>query len=236
MSNRLIGQSSLKDGDVIGVVDDIPDDAEMTIDLLVEAGFQPVFVELEADAEVLIERLRASVRAVVCDHRLRQKVHYSGAEVVARCMSVQLPAVLITTYANTADSASIQRFKASIPEVLRRGSGSSPKALRLALDVANKETQGEYTAERKPYRTVVRVASLEDADQTYAEVFVSAWSPDEALRIPLEIITGETGVPADGIVGRRFLADVNIYARSADEVYLKNFEVLPEPPADWMAT
>jgi hypothetical protein len=229
----------LRDGDIVGVVDDVDTDAEATAELLIDAGFAPYRVPIIPNLGSLLDTLSGNARAVVCDHRLAKDdegrgVPYTGADVVAGCSERGFAAVLITTWANTDEATSIRQLRYRIPGVLKRGRASGSAVIRQALEAAQAEMQGVYSTERRSYRTVVRVADLEGGDPSLVEVIVPGWRPDEAILIPSSIILADTSLTADELPGRRFLADVNIYASDQSDLFFRHFEQLSEPPPDWM--
>jgi hypothetical protein len=229
----------LRDGDSIGVVDDVDRDAEATFELLIDAGFSPLRVPITPDLDRMVESVASDARAVICDHRLAKDeagrgVPYTGAEVVARCSERGFAAVLITTWANADEATSIRRFRDRIPRVLKRGRASGATVIRDALEAAQAETQGAYAAERQAHRTIVRVVQVEDGEDPLAEVIVSAWRPDEAILVPCALIVDDTSLATADLLGRRFLADVNIHAADEADLYFRSFEPLSEPPDDWM--
>jgi FixJ family two-component response regulator len=229
----------LREGDPVAVVDDIDRMARATALLVEDAGFQPVQIPpVHARVEDLLDQIAARSRATICDHRLGQRtaVPYDGAEVVARSNDHGIPAVLITTYANTDENTSIRRWRAGIPRLLRRGTQAHPDAIAKALRVAENEARGLYEVERTAYRTVVRVQDIRSWEgQSVAEVVVSAWHPDEVVELPTSLLLDTIDLQDQQLPGRRFMAEVNIYAETAGELYFRAFEPAPEVPSDWLA-
>jgi hypothetical protein len=233
----LVTDRPLSEGDKVAVVDDVQEDAVMTASLVSEAGFDPVVITPPPSSiDSLLSEIRKSARAVVCDHRLsdRGRVRYYGAEVVARSNEQHFPAVLITTYADV-DYASIRLWRAGIPCMLKRGREAGPDEIIEALNRTEKEVHGLFSAERKPYRTVVRVEKIRaSASYGIAEIVVSAWNPAEVIEIPVELIRRDLKEPKILSVGSRYMADVNIFAPTPDELYFRNFEPAPEIPEGWL--
>jgi FixJ family two-component response regulator len=231
-------EQPLREGDPVAVVDDIEQMARSMASLVEEAGFRPVQIPpVHANVEELLAQIAAESRATVCDHRLGQRtaVPYDGAEVVARSNRNGVPAVLITTYANTDENTSIRRWRAGIPRLLRRGTEADPATITEALRVAEKEAGGLYELERTAYRTVVRVEAVRSWEgQSVAEVVVAAWHPDEVVELPTSLLLETVDVRAQHLLGRRFMAEVNIYAETAGELYFRAFEPAPEVPSEWL--
>jgi hypothetical protein len=232
----LVLDRPLSEGDKVAVVDDVQEDAAMTASLVSEAGFEPVVITPPLPSlDSLLSDIRKSARAVVCDHRLsdRGRVKYYGAEVVARSNQQHFPAVLITTYADV-DYESIRLWRAGIPCMLKRGREAGPDEIIEALNRTEKEVYGVFSPERKPYRAVVRVENIKPSARFgVAEVVVSAWNPAEVIEIPVELIRRDLKEPKVVSGGSRYMADVNIFAPSPDELYFRNFEPAPEIPEGW---
>jgi FixJ family two-component response regulator len=229
-------EHSLGQGDPVSVVDDTAEDADLTAALVREAGFEPIVITPPLPSiELLLDRISKHSRALVCDHRLADRAHvnYYGAEVVAKSNEINVPAILITTYADV-EAYSIRLWRSRIPRLLRRGRESDPDTIVEALIQAGGEVIGHYEPERKAYRTVVRIENLRSVEGTrVAEVVISAWNPSEVVEIPLALL-GEHGSKTDDeLRGRRFMAYVNIYAETADQLYFRDFEPAPEIPEGW---
>jgi hypothetical protein len=226
----------LSQGDPVVVVDDIAEDADLTAALVREAGFVPIIITPPLPSiEGLLIRIKKDARAVVCDHRLaeRANVSYYGAEVVARSNEINIPAVLITTYADV-EAYSIRLWRSRIPRLLRRGRESDPDTIFEALNQADAEVGGRYAPGRRAYRTVVRIENVRMVEGTrVAEVVVSAWNPSEVVEIPLALLGEHSSKTDDELRGGRFMAYVNIYADTAGELYFRDFELAPELPDGW---
>ncbi len=226
----------LGQGDAVAVVDDIVEDADLTAALVREAGFEPIVIAPPPPSiERLLAKIRSDARALICDHRLagRVNVSYYGAEVVAKSNEFKIPAVLITTYADV-EAYSIRLWRSRIPRLLRRGRESDPDTIFEALTQADGEAGGRYEPHRIAYRTVVRVESVRKVEGTrVAEVVVPAWNPSEVVEIPVALISNDIPNSGNQLPGTRFMAYVNIYAETADELYFRDFELAPEVPAGW---
>lgn len=218
----------------VAVVDDVDDAAEATSELLMDAGFVPIRIDLVSDVAALVDDIVAQGRAAVCDHRLDRfhGARYDGAQVAALVHQRGLPSVVLTTFASIDGSRSIRRWRDQIPVVLHRGRGDSPDELREALHQSSRELAGKFAEDRQAHRTVIRVEQVEDLD--LALVYVSAWNPYEAVQVPAMMVSDATGIPIDQLPGRRFLADVNIRAEDADDLYFRDITLAPDLPPTWM--
>jgi DNA-binding NtrC family response regulator len=229
-------RTPLKPGDPIAVIDDSIDDMRRTSMQLTDADFTPVEISFEnTDVDTLLGRVRAKAKGLICDHRLghHAAVRFSGAQVVAECNRRKIPAVLITGYADVDQQTTIRQWRADIPRLLRKT--FDPDELAEALHAVELEQYNGPETNRVPYRTVVRILGVEKIGSEYvAEVIAVAWSASNAIVVPVSIIEQTIDIEPDRLTGMRFMADVNIYANSSDEIFFSAFEIAPDIPSEWM--
>ncbi|MEV6784635.1 response regulator [Streptomyces sp. NPDC051098] len=227
----------LRPGDPIAIIEDEEVNRRATGWIVEEADFTPVPVSvIPSSVDELIAEIETRAVAVICDHRLGRggNVSYYGAEVVAMSNRRKIPAVLLTSYANSDENSSIRRWRSEIPMLLSRGSDSDPERLAQALSLAEDECRGVYTEERKPYRAIVRVQGRRFGPEgVVAECVVTAWQPRTTVDVPASMITENMGVPIERLLGKRLSAEVNIYASTAGELYFQNFKMGPGVPSGW---
>ncbi|MEV0177723.1 hypothetical protein AB0I54_00225 [Streptomyces sp. NPDC050625] len=227
----------LRPGDPIAIIEDDEVNRRTTGWIVEEADFTPVPVSFfPASVDELIAEVEQKAVAAICDHRLGRggNVSYFGAEVVAKSNRRKIPAVLLTSYANSDENSTIRRWRSGIPMLLSRGSDSDPERLTQALALAEEECRGVYSEERKPYRVVVRVQDCRFGPEgIVAECVITAWQPRTTVDVPASMITESLGVPIETLIGKRLSADVNIYAPTAGELYFQNFKAGPGVPAGW---
>ncbi|MFD5825510.1 hypothetical protein [Lentzea sp. NPDC060358] len=232
----------LRIGDQVAVLDDNAKAANALRWLVDEAGFDPILIKPNPrGVEEMVKEIVEKAAAAISDHRLGHAgpISYSGAEVVARANVVRIPAILITSYANSDENTTIRQWRSGIPQMLNRGSeGNSPDLITQALAIADDERRGIYLPQRKAYRTVVRVEDTRDGpDGLIAEVVVTAWRPQQTVSIPVSLIGDLVkGIPPRRLKRRRFMAEVNIYAETAGELFFREFEPAPDIPEDWLPT
>jgi hypothetical protein len=229
-------EGPLRPGDRVAVVDDSPDDAARTAEMVLDAEFVPVTIELSyGDIESLLDAVGRKARALICDHRLSHhaSVPYNGAQVVAASNLRGIPAVLISGFIDMDEHSSIRRYRADIPCLLDKR--FEPEQLADALNAAHAEATHGPALGRRAFRTVVRVVSIQKADvEPIAEVIVTAWNPKEVVALPANLIAEDTGIDLESLAGHRFMAEVNIYASSHEELFFRKFEIAEPPPADWL--
>ncbi|MFZ4177766.1 hypothetical protein ACOZCI_26310 [Streptomyces griseoincarnatus] len=224
-------------GDPIAIIDDEEVNRRATGWMVEEADFTPVPIScIPESLDELFAEIEGKAAAVICDHRLGRggAVSYFGAEVVAKSNRRKIPAVLLTSYANSDENSTIRRWRSEIPMLLSRGSDSDPDRLAQALNVAEDECRGVYTEARKPYRVIVRVQDCRFGPEgVVAECVVTAWQPRTTVDVPASMITDSLRTPIDQLIGKRVSADVNIYAPTAGELYFRDFKMGPGVPAGW---
>ncbi|WP_155128823.1 response regulator [[Actinomadura] parvosata] len=223
-------------GDRVAVVDDSADDAERTAEMLIDCEFEPVIVPLQyPNIDALLDAVAKKARGLVCDHRLSRGayVNFDGAQVVAASNSRKIPAVLISGYINLDESSSIRRYRAGIPRLLSKR--FEPEDLTEALFAAQREQQLGPAPDRVSYRTLVRVTKVRtDGIEPIAEVIIPAWNPTQKVELSTSLITDCVDVSCDELVGMRFMAEVNIYALSHEDLYFSSFQVATPPPDSWL--
>lgn len=225
------------EGDDVAIIDDDSAAATALQWIVEDAGYRPIIIAPNPKGvDALIAEITNAADAAISDHRLGQArpVPYSGAEVVAKANELMVPAVLITSYADSDENTTIREWRFGIPQLLNRGDESnSPAVISEALMAADRERRGVYLPQRRAYRTVVRIQGIRSGpDGHIAEVIVTAWQPQQTVSIPVSML-GES-VDLSGLRGRRFMADVNIYADTPGELYFRNFDPAPAIPSDWL--
>ncbi|MEU4775302.1 hypothetical protein [Micromonospora sp. NPDC023644] len=230
--------AELHAGDRVAIVEDDEANLRAVVWTLEDLDLEPIWVPPDPrGVDFLIEGVRSVAGAVISDHRLGKKmsIPYYGAEFVARSNQRKVPAVLMTSYANSDESTSIRAWRADIPRLLNRGTDAGdPTKIRGALEQAKAECLGEFSQERRAYQAVVRVKGLRAGPSgTVAEVVVTAWRPSEAVDVPASIITDGLSIEDGRLRGTRFVADVNIYAESGGDLYFKNIRPAPKLPEAW---
>jgi hypothetical protein len=218
----------------VAIIDDRDDNAD-AMDVTLSLFCRPVRVSIRPVLDEMLDAVAAEADCAVFDHRLGgavgAAVDYTGAEAAARC---SVPSILISTFL-AEDTAAIRQYQANIPRVLTRlVKAPTPDELEAALVDAAEEKAGHVRPERRAFRTVVRVIGVEPAKLARARVVVTAWRPNHPITLPASMICEATGVRLASLTGRRFMADVNIYASDPLDLFFANFAESKEPPADWM--
>ena len=158
---------------------------------------------------------------VLCDYHLKRHSGYAdcdGDELVAKCYKAKIPGVLCTTFP---DAIMRRDFLRHIPGLIMNGN-PAPDELRTAWDRCLREQQGDFEPWRRPWRTLVRVAEVEE-EHASAYVIVPAWDVRRKIRVDIGSLSEEI---VDRIQpNRRFHALVNIGAESHEQLYFDEWEV-----------
>lgn len=204
------------------VIDDTPELRQQYEYPLEELGIEILYEDgpLQAVKEAL-ERWRGKVDAIVCDYHLgkRNFSPSNGDHLVALSNSTNLPALLCTTYTDS-DITVMRSKRRFIPSLLKPAT-FIPELIVQGFERCVLESEGKFESNRKPWRTLVRVADI-DAAGKYFYVVVPGWDADQKLRVYIE----DTPPEFQPLVklGHRFHAIVNVGANAPDELYFTNWE------------
>jgi hypothetical protein len=159
----------------------------------------------------------------VCDHQLTlgKYAEYSGAPLVSGLCRGGFPALLCTGW-GAAKTSDIRSHRQYIPVVLPPKE-LNPDSLRAGIEACLAEFGGTYRQERKPWRTVVRIESVEGPkEQPILFVVVSAWDPRQVVSLYLRDLPQE--MHARAVAGARMHARVNLGAEDDGELYFCDWE------------
>ena len=229
----------------IAVIDDVLDNAETTAGVAEEAGFAPAIIS-EPDgsfsqSQELLNRIRSMrCSAVICDHRLSQTpfATFTGAELMRRLYRASIPGLLVSTFSAIDSDSSIRLYRAFIPSLIAR-EHLDPEHIQMGLRICSNELAGDFVPSRRARRTLVRVVEvLRQGDIAVVDAIIHTWNPVRAIRFPLALIrnplvrnaleTSESGQ-------MRLFASVNVGCRHENELYLREFELAPEPDEAFLA-
>jgi hypothetical protein len=214
----------------IAVIDDRETDAELIGLLLEDAGRTPIIVSGHYDSVgALVADVKARSEYAVCDHRLRPygMGDFDGAEVVAALVAEGFPAILITQFADDAD-LSIRRWRDKVPVLLRRDDASA-SALIAGIKRTESELLGEVPADRRPWRTLIRVEDVvEEAGTPALRVVIPGWDPNQTVTMPASMVPDD--IRGTIQPGGYMFAKVNVGAVRSEDLFFKEFE--PTMPDD----
>jgi len=204
----------------VAIVDDKPDVRQSFAypvqDLKLTPVLQTVMMATLAES---VQRLRLIAEAALCDFQLRVSNYatFDGAELVAALYQSAMPAVLCTRFEKS-DIDKIRKYRRSIPCLLNPNELDEDSLLR-GFEVCVKEFKQEFTAERRSWRTMVRVQSVE---VHHLHLFVPGWSSREGLRLLRSDIPEP--LASKLVEGLRCHARVNLGATRQEDLYFTDWE------------
>ena len=236
----------ITEGTRVAVIDDVMGQAVTTAGIAEEARLVPSIISEAHGVFKYTQQLHRLVQdsdcsAVIADHRLSQTgfASFTGAEFVASLYDLGMPAVLLSTFAAIDGDTSIKLHRARIPSLIPRSS-LDPREIMVGLELTQSELAGNVSAERRPWRTLVRIEGISsEGEIPVVEAIVHTWKPDLAIRYPLDLIedlymrkhlTNNNSWPV------RVLAEVNVGCDDANDLFLRSFEWAPEPTVEELAS
>jgi len=215
----------------VAVVDDDPSQADVMSELIRDAGYEPIIIlgPRFDRVEDLVDKVRESADAAVCDHRLQPRgfAGFYGAEAVAALIGLSVPSLLITQFIDIDADVSIRLWRHLVPVLLSRDE-ADPDRIVQGLNECIREAHGEHLSTRRPWRALVQVdATNEESGKRVIDAHVPSWNPHQAVRFPAALIP--QNLQPNLIPGSCFFAKVNIGADRAEDLYFFDFESAPEP-------
>lgn len=200
------------------------DDQPASVAMFSEAISQ--VLEAEAvpydDTPATPERVAAWVRerkidAVLIDQDLRKGGygHTSGISIAAALFKQHTPTIL-TTMHRMADLHDAIWYRRYLPSFLQKNHLAD---IEEAMGRAVAEIEGRVPAERKAYRTVVRI---DEVDSREAQLVIPAFDYQEWITVAMDELAERLQTRPEA--GMRFMAQVNIGALSQDELFISDIE------------
>jgi hypothetical protein len=209
--------------DRVYIIDDDPNAREAYAYSVEDLNLQAVLAEgpLPALGE-FIEHTRNSAEAAICDYKLniRNYAAFDGAQSVTLLYQSQFPVILCTRY-EIASIDEMRPYRRYIP-VLLKPDELSPDNLIQGFERCIGEFRGEFRPQRRPWRTLVRVDSV-DYERSNLYIVVPGWDLNQVVSLHLD------DVPpiVRECVSRnqdRFHASVNIGAEGYEDLYFEAWE------------
>lgn len=206
----------------VAIIDDEPE-ARYAYEFVVEdAHFQSDPIEgplgsLTGTSRV--ESVRQSNDAALCDFQLDVRGSYAdftGAQLVAHWYEEGFPSILCTRYEKI-HIERIRPYRRWIP-VLIKPDELSTEALHKGFERCLSELKGEFTADRRPWRTQVHFLRPDDEQPDTFLIELPAWEVRELLRVRLSDLPSEvrTQVRDDF----RCHVRANLAATQSEELFL----------------
>jgi CheY-like chemotaxis protein len=209
----------------IAIVDDNAQAAEAVRYAVEDAGFTPwIFPGKGRSVGWAVNKIKENAQAAICDHRLSALgfAAFNGAELAARLISDNIPAVLISQFVNQDYDVSIRRWRAKVPSLLSRDECRA-ETIKDALELCRREISGEIVAGRRKHRTLVRVADKqEEAGEQVIDAILPAWNRQRAVRFPATLVPKRL----HGLLkkGAYLIAYVNLAATRPEDLFFEGFE------------
>ena len=229
----------IAEGTRVAVIDDVMGQAVTTAGIAEEARLVPSIISEAHGVFKYPQQLLRLVQdsdcsAVIADHRLSQTgfASFTGAEFVASLYDLGMPGVLLSTFSAIDGDTSIKLHRARIPSLIPR-STLDPREIMVGLKLSESELAGQISAERKAWRTLVRIEGIsKEGEISVADAIVHTWKPDLAIRYPLDLIEDVSirkHLANNCSWPVRLLAEVNVGCEDANDLFLRSFEWAPEP-------
>lgn len=205
------------------VVDDDPGVRAGYAEVLEDLGIEPREVcKLTGNLSDIWESEFGECDAVISDLKLTAPGYapFNGGTLLAECWRRNLPAVLCTSYSNGINQLLSRHELRHVAAVLPRAQFDLEK-LREGLLRSIGELEGNFTPQRRPWRTQVEIVDVQD-DANYVWVIVMGRSPDEKVMVYTNELPAEVqGYVQPGII---LHALVNTGAKSAQDLYFDEWE------------
>lgn len=208
----------------VQIIDDEPSAREAysfsveDLDLVPVMADQPQYTDLYR----FITMIRSHSHAAICDYHLSTSNYatFDGGATVAALYQQKFPAILCTRYYD-AEIDSIRPHRQNIP-VLLKPDDLEPETIEDGFRRCIAEFQGHISPTRKPWRTLLRVDSI-DSEKGYFYVVIPGWNPKEIVRLRLKDVpeTIRTRVQQEQA---RFHARVNIGAENYEDLFFADWE------------
>lgn len=187
-------------------------------DTIVDSDFEPL---QQNGAHNIEEFLRENVGhndAIVTDHHLMKGSYFpvNGAEITFMCYDKKIPSLLVTKYETYISD--IRRFRHKIPVILNP-EDFEPDTLIQGLEICINEFNGKVRADRKGWRTLLRIDST---DEAHIYVLIPAWNPNEIVMLNKADLPSE--IVKIAVTDHRLHAVVNVGAELSKDLYFTQWE------------
>lgn len=218
----------------VAILEDDPRNRGRLSNLVTMSGGVPVPASPRAPAltEFSTYLERENVSLVVCDHRLFERGNYAcytGAAAVAASYHSGRGGVLVTAWEKEDSELSIREYRRWIPALIQ-ATDLDRSILEKALLQADREVRGNSPIrERVPHRTIMTVQRFEQrGTEQVVKVVMSQWNTQDEVGFPMNIVP--QCIRAKLAPGMLLIAQVNVEAMSAEDLFFDSFE-LPDSDA-----
>lgn len=187
-----------------------------------ELGLEPIYEDGPLGSlDDALKLLRSKADALVCDLHLRIKnfSQINGDLFVASSNRANYPAVLCTNY--TDSDITVMRSKRRYIPALLKTETYHPENIKRGFERCIRESTGIFDASRRPWRTLVRIADIEE-NRKYFYAVVPGWNTQQKIRVYFDDLP--TLLRDQVQLTARFHAQVNLGAEGAEELYFSDWE------------
>jgi len=208
----------------VGVIDDNPEARQSYEWTLQDANVETIgeagpLGELQEFVGRAVNRLDA----VLCDHHLRIRNYstFDGAQLAAALYEASIPAVLCTRWED-AHLDLIRPYRDRVPALIQ-WEDLDPDTFVDALALTIREIKGEFSEQRRTWRTQVHIADVGvDEQNEFFYVDLPGWTSDKVIRLRKADLGAELANQLK--VDARWHARVNIGTEDAWELYFRDWE------------
>ncbi len=214
----------------IAIVDDIEDARSSMSDIVHDAGFVPFpYTEIkEYSLDQFVSRIIQDSDAAVFDHNLSVGgyANFDGAEAVADLYDKGFPAILLTQVQGY-DFVKIVSNRKKIPYLID-GSKVDANQINEGLERCVRELTLDFPPDRRPYRTIVRVESIDlsESHRRVIDLIIPAWATSKPVQLPYDYVYDMINVDLE--IDMHLVAEVNIGAECSQDLFVENIEVAEE--------
>jgi hypothetical protein len=217
----------------IAILEDNPTNRGRLSDLVKMTGGIPVpaspYAPIFNDFDKFLRREMISM--VICDHRLFEHgnyADYTGAKAIAESYRCGCGGVLVTSWENTDAESTIREYRRWIPSLIHSSDLRLDTLVPALLEADREVKQRIIGKNRIPYRTIMTIQRVVNrGTDKIVKVVMGQWNIDEEIGFPLRLIP--KSIQANIIPGNMLIAQVNIDATRAEELFFDEFEI---PDAD----
>jgi hypothetical protein len=202
------------------IIDDDESARASYVEEFYDSVFTPVSQGKVKDVEQFLRKSSDTFDAVISDHQLKKKNYFpiNGAQVVSMCFDRHIPSVLVTKY-DQAQMSEIRRFRSKIPVILNPSQFAEDTIIR-SLEICIKELKGEFRSDRKLWRTLIRIDSIEG---NHIYIIVPSWDSKGAISIAKEELPAEIRSIIE--VDKRMHVQINIGCENINDLYFGSWEI-----------
>jgi CheY-like chemotaxis protein len=205
------------------IIDDRAEARESIAETVEDANFKAI-IQNDAFTSIYdcIERTKKA-DAVIIDNHLPQcnYANFFGIQVVKEVYCLFMPILLATSFLD-ADRFEIQEYKQYLPVILKP-SQIVPETIIKGFEICQNEFAGNFSVERKPWRSLIRVEEISN-DKKYIYVVVLSWNANEKIRLPISMLPDEYKKYLKPDL--HFFAHVNVDTEHYEDLYFHSFEPL----------